>query len=62
MFTTNQLIFALISIIVFAVIIFYSYQGDKKLHKKQYKGVIWVLVGFIAFLTFLVLLKTYLKN
>lgn len=62
MFTSGQLIFALISIIVFIIIMIYSYRGDKKLHKKQYKGSIWVLVGFIAFIAFLVLLKTYLKS
>lgn len=62
MFTTGQLIFALIAFIIFIVIVAYSYLKDKKLHKKQYKGSIWVLVGFIAFITFLVLLKTYLKG
>lgn len=62
MFTSGQLIFALISVIVFIAVLIFSYRGDKKLHKKQYKGSIWVLVGFIAFIAFLVILKTYLKN
>ena len=62
MFTSGQFIFAIISILVFIVILYYSYRGDKKLHKKYYKGSIWVLVGFILFIAFLVLMKTYLKD
>ncbi len=62
MFTTGQLIFALIAIAIFAVVIFFSYRGDKKLHRKYYKGNIWVLIGFLGFIIFLVLLKTYLKE
>jgi len=62
MFTSGQLIFALISIIVFIIIMVYSYRGDKKLHQKYYKGSIWVLVGFILFIVLLVLMKTYLKK
>jgi len=62
MFTSGQWIFAIIAILAFFGIIAYSYLKDKKLHKKQYKGSIWVLVGFIAFIAFLVLMKTYLKG
>lgn len=62
MFTSGQLIFAIISIVGFIIIMIYSYRGDKKLHKKYYKGSIWILVGFILFIVFLVLMKTYLKK
>lgn len=62
MFSSGQLIFALVFFIFFIGVMIYSYRGDKKLHRKQYKGSIWILVGFIAFIAFLVLLKTYLKN
>ena len=62
MFTSGQLIFALIAIAVFAVVLILSYRGDRKLHKKYYKGNIWVLVGFLGFIIFLILLKTYLKE
>ncbi|QAA80976.1 hypothetical protein EI546_04190 [Aequorivita sp. H23M31] len=62
MFTSGQLIFALIAIIIFAIVIIFSYRGDKKLHKKYYRGNIWVLIGFLIFIGFLILLKTYLKN
>ncbi|UCA56346.1 hypothetical protein LDL78_00950 [Aequorivita sp. F7] len=62
MFTTSQLVFAVLFLVVFVIIMVYSYRGDKKLHKKQYKGSLWILVGFIAFIVFLLLVKTYLKN
>ncbi|HBC03760.1 MAG TPA: hypothetical protein PKH16_10790 [Aequorivita sp.] len=62
MFTTGQFVFAVLFFIVFVIIMVYSYRGDKKLHKKQYKGSLWILVGFIAFIVFLLLVKTYLKN
>ncbi len=62
MLTTGQFVFAVLFFIVFVIIMVYSYRGDKKLHKKQYKGSLWILVGFIAFIVFLLLVKTYLKN
>ncbi|MBG43441.1 MAG: hypothetical protein CL530_05675 [Aequorivita sp.] len=62
MITTGQIVFAVLFFIAFVIIMVYSYRGDKNLHKKQYKGSLWILVGFIAFIIFLLLLKTYLKN
>ena len=62
MFTTGQLVFAILFFVAFIGIMIYSYRGDKKLHKKQYKGSLWILVGFIAFILFLLAAKTYLKS
>lgn len=62
MFTTGQLVFAIIVFVAFIVLMVYSYSGDKKLHKKQYKGSIWVLIGFIIFIGLLLALKSYLKH
>ena len=62
MFSTGQLVFAILFFIAFVLIMVYSYRGDKKLHKKQYRGSIWILVGFIVFIVFLLAIKTYLKN
>ncbi|MER3376266.1 MAG: hypothetical protein RIM83_16625 [Allomuricauda sp.] len=62
MFSTGQLIFAALFLIVFIAIISFSYRKDKKLHKKNYKGVIWVLVSFVTFVIFLFLIKYFLKN
>lgn len=62
MFSTGQLIFAALFFIAFVVIISLSYRKDKKLHKKNYKGVIWILVSFITFVIILFIIKFFLKN
>ena len=58
MFTEGQIIFALSFIIIFSIIIFLSYKKDIKFLIKTYKGVKWVLVGFIIFFILLVYLKS----
>ena len=48
MFSTGQLFFAAIFFVVFVVIIAYSYRRDIKLHRKYYKGSLYILGGFIG--------------
>ncbi len=62
MFTTGQLIFAGLFIVVFVLFIFFSYKEDKKIHLKNYGGVIWVLFSFVIFLISLFIIKYFLKN
>jgi short subunit fatty acids transporter len=62
MFSTNQLIFAVLFFIVFVGVMVVSYRKDKKLHKKHYKGTIWILLGFIVFIGALLVIKTLLKG
>lgn len=62
MFTTGQLIFAVLFFIVFVVVIIFSYRKDLKLHQKYYKGVLYILVGFLLFIALLFLLKTTLQS
>jgi len=62
MFSTGQLIFAILFAIAFIIIMIFSYRKDKKLHKKHYKGSLWILVGFIVFVFLLLAIKTYLKG
>lgn len=62
MFSSGQWTFVIFFIIAFVIILFFSYQKDKALHKKYYKGSIWVLVSFIAFVFLLVLFKNWLKQ
>ncbi len=62
MFSTGQLTFALLFAICFIAIIVYSYKKDKKLHTKNYKGVKWIAVAFIAFILTLFCIKYLLKN
>jgi len=57
MFTKGQWIFALLFVVTFAIALIYTYRKDLKLHKKYYKGSIWVLIAFIAFILFIVALK-----
>ena len=62
MFSTGQLIFAGLFFIVFVGAIIFSYRKDLKLHRKYYKGTIYILLGFIAFILLLFLMKLYLKG
>lgn len=62
MFTTGQLIFAVLFFIAFVVVIIFSYRKDLKLHQKYYKGVLYILVGFLLFIALLFFLKTALQS
>ncbi|MEP0266543.1 hypothetical protein [Dokdonia sp.] len=62
MFSTGQLIFVIFFVVVFVGFIAYSYRKDATLHKKQYKGSKWVLLGFIGFVALLFLIKFTLKG
>ena len=62
MFSTGQWIFALFFVIGFVILMIFSYRKDIKLHRKYYKGSIWVLVGFLVFVALLVGAKYVLKQ
>lgn len=62
MFTTGQLIFALFFVLAFTTLIILAYRKDKKLHLKNYKGSVWVLIGFVSFIIILFIIKYFLKN
>ena len=62
MFSTGQLIFALLFVVTFVLAMVILYRKDRALHAKNYKGVKWVLIGFIVFVGFLVGIKWLLKN
>lgn len=62
MFSNGQLVFAGLFAIAFIIIMIISYKKDNKTHKKQYKGTIWVLIGFIIFLSSLIIIKFLTKN
>ena len=62
MFSTGQWIFAAIFFVAFVVVIIYSYRKDIALHRKYYKGSLYVLVGFFLFLLLLFFIKSYLKK
>ena len=62
MFSTGQWIFAGIFFLVFVAIIIFSYRKDLKIHRKYYKGSLYVLLGFIFFVVLLFLVKFYLTD
>ncbi len=62
MFTTGQLIFAICFVIAFVIIMVFAYKRDKKLHKKHFRGSLWILVGFLVFVGLLLLAKWLLKQ
>ena len=62
MFSSGQLIFAILFVLVFVAVMVFTYSKDKKLHKKNYQGVKWVLFSFAFFVIFLFLIKYFLKN
>ncbi|MBW1295608.1 hypothetical protein GBO31_08855 [Aquimarina litoralis] len=61
MFSTGQLIFAGCFVVAFVVLMIISYRKDLKLHRKYYKGSIFILIGFIIFIFMLFALKVYLR-
>jgi len=61
MFSTGQIVFAALFALSFALIIFFSYKKDFKLHEKNYKGVKWVGIIFIIFIILLFIIKYLLK-
>lgn len=61
-FSTGQIYFGIAFFIVFVIIISFMYLKDKELHKKNYKGVFWVLIGFIGFILLLGAIKVILKK
>ncbi|MDC6352475.1 hypothetical protein PP178_13020 [Zeaxanthinibacter sp. PT1] len=61
MFSTGQWIFAAVFVVVFTIFIILSYKKDRNLHRKNYKGVIWVGLVFITFIILLFIIKQLLR-
>lgn len=57
MFSTGQLIFGILFAIAFAIIMFFAYKKDFKLHQKYYKGSVWILIAFISFIAMIATIK-----
>ncbi len=62
MFSTGQLIFAVLFFVAFVLVMVFTYKKDRLWHRKNYKGVQWVLITFVIFIIFLLLIKYFLKN
>tara|TARA_B100000989_G_C19522270_1_gene464817 strand:+ start:182 stop:367 length:186 start_codon:yes stop_codon:yes gene_type:complete len=57
MFSKGQIIFAVVFAISFTIIVIIAYRKDAKLHKKYYKGSLWVLLAFISFIAMIAAIK-----
>ncbi|MGF1556710.1 hypothetical protein [Paucihalobacter sp.] len=57
MFTSGQIAFGIAFAIAFILVMIYTYRKDLKLHRKYYKGSVWVLIAFIAFIGFIAVVK-----
>ncbi|MCP9198371.1 hypothetical protein MKO06_00515 [Gramella sp. GC03-9] len=62
MFSTGQLIFAGFFVVAFIIVMIFSYRKDIRLHRKYYKGSLYVLIGFIVFILLLFLIKSQLNH
>jgi hypothetical protein len=62
MFSKGQIVFGIIFAIVFIIILIIAYRKDLKLHKRYYKGTIWILLAFIAFIAFIAAIKFIFMN
>lgn len=62
MFSTGQVLFAIVFILLFTLILIFSYRKDKELHAKNYSGVKWVGIVFVIFIILLFVIKHILKN
>ena len=62
MFSQGQLVFAGLFFIVFVIIMIYAYRKDLALHRTFYKGNHKILIGFIAFIGILFLIKIFFKR
>jgi cbb3-type cytochrome oxidase subunit 3 len=47
MFSQGQITFGILFAIAFIAILVFAYRKDIKLHRKYFKGSIWVLIAFI---------------
>ncbi len=62
MFTQGQWIFAGFFLCSFIIVMIFAYRGDLRLHKTFYKGNYKILIGFIAFIAILFVIKLFLKS
>ena len=62
MFSTGQLIFAILFALVFLFIIIGAYRRDRRQHRKNFNGVKWIILAFATFIIILFLIKYVLKE
>jgi cytochrome bd-type quinol oxidase subunit 1 len=62
MFSTGQWVFAGLFLLFFIIVLIRAYGRDRKLHARNYKGVLWVGIVFVIFVLLLFLIKYLLRD
>ena len=57
MFSKGQVVFGIIFLIAFIIILVFAYRKDIKMHRRYYKGVLWVLIAFLSFIGLIATIK-----
>jgi sugar phosphate permease len=60
MFTQGQIYFAIFFIVAFTGVLIAAYLTDRKVQKKHYRGVLFILLAVLIFLALFILTKRYL--
>ena len=59
MFSNGQIVFGILFAITFIVILIFAYKKDIKIHRRFYKGSIWILLAFITFIALIAAIKFF---
>ncbi len=62
MFSTGQITFGILFFIGFVVTMIIAYKKDAQLHQLFYKGNYKILLGFLAFICLLFVIKIFFKR
>ncbi|RLD27186.1 MAG: hypothetical protein DRI75_10155 [Bacteroidetes bacterium] len=57
MFSKGQIVFGILFAIAFIIILIFAYRKDANIHRRYYRGTVWVLIGFISFLAMIAAIK-----
>jgi len=57
MFSQGQIIFGICFAVAFTIVLIIAYRKDLNLHKRYYKGSIWILIAFISFILMIAAIK-----
>ncbi len=58
--STGRIIFSILFVLVFGVVLFFQYRGQREFHRKYFKGAWWVIVAFALFVLLLFAFKYFL--
>ena len=59
MFSNGQIVFGILFAITFIVVLIFAYKKDIKIHRRFYKGSIWILLAFITFIALIAAIKFF---